>query len=93
MALSPEDVKGKKFYRGRGCDICNNIGYRGRLGIFEIMVMNDELRDLLMSDASTSELRSCARKYGTRSLRQAGLFAVYDGITTLDEVARATLEE
>ena len=93
VALSPEDVKGKKFYRGRGCEICNNIGYRGRMGIFELLMINEELRDLLMTDASVGELRACARKYGTRSLRQSGLLAVYDGMTTLDEVSRATLQE
>jgi type IV pilus assembly protein PilB len=93
VSLSPDDVKGKKFYRGRGCDICNNIGYRGRMGIFEMLMLNEELRDLLMTDASTGELRACARKHGTRSLRDSGLLAVYDGLTTLDEISRSTLED
>jgi len=93
VGLRPEEVSGKKFFRGRGCQLCNNIGYRGRMGVFEILVMNDELRDLLLRDASTGELRQCARKYGTRSLRDSGLLAAYDGLTTVEEVARATVTE
>jgi len=93
VGLKPENVAGKKFYRGRGCDLCNNIGYRGRMGVFEIVEMNQELRDLLMSDASTGELRACARKYGTRSMRASGLLAVYDGETTIEEISRSTVLE
>lgn len=93
LGLDPEDVKDKKFYRGRGCQLCNNIGYKGRLGIFEILNINDEIRDLLTSGASTGEVRMCARKHGARSLRQSGLLAIYDGLTTVEEVARATATE
>jgi len=93
VGLKPENVAGKTFYRGRGCDLCNNIGYRGRMGVFEMMEMNQELRDLLLSDASTGELRACARKYGARSMRASGLLAVYDGFTTIEEVARSTVLE
>jgi len=93
LGLKPEDVAGKKFFRGRGCQLCNNIGYKGRLGIFEILVMNDELRNLLLTGASTGELRAVGRKYGARSLRQSGLLAIYDGLTSVEEVARATVGE
>jgi len=93
LGVRPEDVEGKKFYRGRGCDRCNNIGYYGRMGIFEILVINDELRDMMLHDASTQEIRSASRKYGCRSLRQSGLLAVYDGLTTIEEIARATLAD
>jgi type IV pilus assembly protein PilB len=93
VSLRPEQVEGKKFYRGRGCDRCNNIGYYGRLGIFEILVLNDRLREMMMQDASTQEIRSAARKQGCRSLRQSGMLAVYDGLTTLEEIARSTLAE
>ncbi len=93
VGLTPEEVEGKKFYRGRGCELCNNIGYKGRMGIFEIVNVNDEIRELLMSEASTGELRSCARKYGARSLRHSGLLAVFDGDTTVEEVARETVME
>jgi len=93
VGLRPEEVAGKKFYRGRGCDLCNNIGYKGRMGIFEVLTMNEEMRDLVMADASTGELRMCSRRYGARSLRDSGLLAVYDGQTSLEEIANVTIVE
>ncbi len=93
LGLRPDDIEGKKFYRGRGCDRCDNIGYHGRLGIFEVLVVTEELRDMLLHDVSTQELRSAARKVGCRSLRQSGLLAVYDGVTTIEEINRVTLAE
>ena len=93
LGLRASDMEGKKFYRGRGCDMCNNIGYRGRMGIFEVLIVNEEVRDMLISGAATGELRASSRRYGSRSLRDSGLLAVYDGYTTLEEVARSTLVE
>ena len=86
-------IKGKKFFYGRGCRQCNGTGYKGRVGIFEIMVFNDEIRDLVMNQASTGVLRSAAQKAGMRLLRDNGLAAMYDGITTIDEVAKETMME
>ncbi len=57
MELTPDDVAGKKFFRGRGCETCNNTGYKGRVGLFELMIMNDDLRDMIMHNASTDDLR------------------------------------
>ncbi len=93
VGLRPEDVTGNTFYRGRGCEMCNNIGYRGRMGLFEVLVLQEEIRDMLMSEVSTSQLRACARKQGVRSLRNSGLLAVYDGMTTVEEVVRSTPAE
>jgi len=93
LQLLPEDVKGKTFYYGRGCSKCNGTGYRGRTGIFEIMVFNDEIRDLVMNQASTNVLRSAAQKSGMRLLRDNGLTAIYNGITTIDEIAKETMME
>ena len=93
LQLTPDDVKGKKFFYGRGCRNCNGTGYKGRTGIFEIMVFNDEIRDLVMNQASTGVLRSAAQKAGMRLLRDNGLAAMYDGITTIDEVAKETMME
>jgi type IV pilus assembly protein PilB len=93
LLLTPDDVKGKKFYYGRGCDKCNNTGYRGRTGIFEIMTFNDEIRELIMQQASTTVLRAAAQKAGMRLLRSNGLAAIYDGITTIDEVIKETITE
>jgi type IV pilus assembly protein PilB len=91
LGLTTDDIKGKKFYYGRGCDRCNNTGYRGRIAIFEIMTFNDELRDLIMNQASTNVLRAAAQKNGMRLLRDCGLAAIYDGITTIDEVVKETI--
>lgn len=93
LELRPEDVVGKKFYYGRGCDNCNNTGYRGRFGIYELMILDDEVRDLIIQHASTQLLRAESRKRGARSLRQSGLLAIYDGITTIEEVVRETIME
>lgn len=91
LELTPEDIQGKSFYRGQGCDNCMNTGYRGRMAIFEIMMLNDDLRDLVIKKVSTSVLRSEARKMGMRTLRESGLLSIYDGVTTIDEVVRATV--
>ena len=93
LGLTPWDTRGKKFYYGRGCDKCNNTGYRGRIAIFEIMMFNDEVRDLIMNQASTGVLRAAAQKGGMRLLRDNGLAAIYDGITTVDEVVKETISE
>jgi len=93
LQLVPDDVRGKKFYYGRGCSKCNGTGYRGRTGIFEIMVFNDEIRDLIMHQASTAVLRAAGQKAGMRLLRDNGLVAIYDGITTIDEVVKETMME
>jgi type IV pilus assembly protein PilB len=93
LNLRPEDVGGRQFYRGRGCSECNGSGYRGRMAIFEIMQMNDELRELVMKNANTTQLRAQARRRGMRTLRESGLLAIYEGLTTIDEVVRETLSE
>ena len=91
LELRPEDVGDKKFYYGKGCNNCNKTGYRGRTGIYEIMTFNDELRDLIMNHASTAVLRDAARRAGMKTLRENGLKAIFDGVTTLDEVSRETI--
>lgn len=93
LDLRPEDVTGKQFYRGKGCERCHGSGYKGRMALFEIMVMDDGLRDLVMKQASTSVLREEARKRGMRSLRESGLAAIYDGASSIDEVVRETISE
>ena len=93
LGLRSEDVKGKEFYYGKGCDRCNNTGYRGRTGIFEVMVFNDEIRDLVMNNASTNILRAAGQRAGMKLLRDNGLAVVYDGITTIDEIAKETIVE
>jgi type IV pilus assembly protein PilB len=91
--LTPEQVKGKQFYYGEGCDKCNNLGFKGRTGLYEILVMNDDIRDMVSRGASTDAIRGYIRKQGTSSLRDSGLRALFQGITTLDEVVRETVQE
>ncbi|MFA9479521.1 GspE/PulE family protein [Phycisphaerales bacterium AB-hyl4] len=93
LNLAPEDLQGRELYHGKGCDYCNQSGYKGRLAIFEIMVLDDEMRELIMQNASTQVLQAEARKRGMRTLRQSGLLAIYDGLTTIDEVVRETVIE
>ena len=93
LALKPENVKGRTFYRGKGCDACNKTGYKGRMALFEIMTLDDTIRELIMAQANTSVLRNECRKRGMRTLREVGLLGIYDGQTTIDEVVRETLDE
>jgi type IV pilus assembly protein PilB len=91
LRLKPEDVEGRTFFRGKGCSECNNSGYRGRLALFEIMEFDDALRELVLSQASTAIIRVEAAKRGMKSLRESGMFAIFDGQTTIDEVVRETI--
>lgn len=93
LDLKPEDVRGKAFMYGKGCDNCNNTGYRGRLGLFEMMLVNDDLRDLIMKHGSTNVLRNASRKLGMRTLRESGLLAIFEGITSIEEVVKETIME
>jgi type IV pilus assembly protein PilB len=93
LNLRPEDVKDKKFYYGRGCDTCNNTGYKGRTGLYEFLSMNDALRDLISAGASTDQLRQTCKAMGMITLRESGLRAMFAGITTIDEVVRETVLE
>ena len=93
LNMKRRDLAGKKFYRGRGCEKCNNTGYKGRVGLFELMIMNDHLREMILHSASTDELREAAKGFGMVSLREAGLMFAHDGTTTIDEVIRETILE
>ncbi len=93
LDLTLDDVQGKQMYYGKGCDYCNNTGYKGRIGIYEIMVLDDELRELIMQRSSTQLLRAEARKRGMRTLRYAGLNAMYEGVTSIEEIVKQTIVE
>ena len=93
LEIKPDDVGDRVFFYGKGCDYCNNTGYRGRVAIYEIMVLDDPMRELIMRLASASVLRKEAVKRGMRLLRDAGLLAIADGVTTIDEVVRETIRE
>ncbi len=93
LGMTREDLDGRNFYRGRGCDKCNNTGYKGRVGLFELMVMNDELREMVLKGSSTDELREKAKEYGMIALRDYGMAFAYEGTTTVDEIIRETILE
>ena len=93
LDLAPEEVIGKKFYRGRGCATCNSTGYKGRTGVYELLMMTDHLRDLINTGCSTEQLRDTAIQMGLRPLRLDGLEKIFAGITTTDEVIRETTYE
>jgi type IV pilus assembly protein PilB len=91
LALDPAKTAGAKFMRGKGCNDCNKTGYRGRFGIFEIFVIDDEARKLIYERVPTSVLRARAREMGMRTLREDGARKVLAGLTSADEVVRATV--
>ncbi|NDH93415.1 MAG: pilus assembly protein PilB [Planctomycetia bacterium] len=93
LELTSDQVAGKTFYRGKGCDKCSGTGYKGRLGLYELLIMNDELRDLVVRNASTEEIRELARKGGMVTLRDSGMVNMFAGHTTADEVIRETILE
>ena len=91
LQLHRVDIVGRTFFRGKGCEACNNSGYRGRLALFEIMEFDDSLRELILAQASTAVIRVEAQKRGMRSLRECGMLSIFDGQTTIDEVVRETI--
>ncbi|MEK6250159.1 MAG: ATPase, T2SS/T4P/T4SS family [Planctomycetales bacterium] len=93
LALNAEEVEGRTIFRGRGCDSCNNTGYRGRVGLYELLSVNDEIRDMILQGGSTEALREAARSNGMMPLREAGLERMYDGLTTAEEIIRETILE
>jgi type IV pilus assembly protein PilB len=93
LQLPIQQARQYKFYYGRGCQRCNNSGYKGRTGIYELCDVTDEIRDLISSSASVDDLRNFARSQGMSTLREAGLKLIFDGVTTIDEVVRETVME
>ncbi len=86
-----EEVKTTKIYHGKGCQTCNNSGYKGRCGLYEVMEITDELRELILVGASALELKKKALDLGMITLRRSGLIKAAAGMTTLEEVARETV--
>ncbi len=91
VGFSEEEAPHIQLYKGRGCDICNMRGYKGRVGLYEVMDISDDIRELILSGASAVELRSRALEDGMIGLRQSGLQKIRDGVTTIEEVVRETV--
>ena len=90
LGFSEEDARTVKCYKGKGCSVCNNSGYKGRIAFYEIMVVNEEIRKLILEGASAIELKKAAIRGGMKTLRMSGLTKVKEGVTTIEEVLRVT---
>ena len=91
LNIDPNNVDGANFMKGKGCSDCSKTGYRGRFGIFEIFVIDDEARKLIYDKVPSSILRIRAREMGMRTLREDGVRKILAGLTTPDEVIRSTM--
>ena len=91
VGFAPDEVKSLKIKRGHGCDRCKNAGYRGRIGLYEVLHFSDEIREMVLSGASSIELKRKAIEEGMVSLRSSGLHKIRGGVTTLEEVLRETV--
>lgn len=91
VGFTAEEAKALKTYKGKGCSTCNNTGYKGRIGLYEVMEINDDIRELILIGASSLELRRKAIEDGMITLRESGLHKVRAGLTTLEEVVRETV--
>jgi len=87
----PQGLGKVTFYKGKGCQTCNFTGMKGRVALYEVMVVTEELRNVILKGAQTAEIREIAQKEGMKTLRQAGLKKVLEGTTTIEEVLRVTL--
>ncbi len=90
--FSAEDANTVAPKRGKGCEKCNNTGFKGRVGLYEVMDVTEELRELILVGASSLELRRKAVEEGMISLRHSGLRKVKEGVTTVEEVVRETVK-
>ncbi len=93
LGVSPDEVRSFPTYKGKGCPICSNTGYKGRLGLYEVMPMKEEVKELILARASTSEVKKEAMRLGMKTLRQSGIMKIREGMTTIEEVLRATVED
>jgi type IV pilus assembly protein PilB len=91
LGLSAQDLKGKRFAYGQGCDACHASGYKGRTAIFEILRVSEAVRQMVIKGASSDAIRDQGRREGMRTLRESGLLAIFDGVTTVEEVLRETM--
>jgi type II secretory ATPase GspE/PulE/Tfp pilus assembly ATPase PilB-like protein len=93
LRINKEDLKKTPVYKGAGCSQCQNTGYKGRIAIFEMFEMNNEIRELAFTKAPTTELRKAAKAGGMKTLMVDGIRKVFKGTTTPEEVVRITQTE
>jgi type IV pilus assembly protein PilB len=90
--FTPDEAQRVVPKRGNGCEMCNQTGYKGRVGLYEVMEVTEDLRELILVGASGLELKRKAVEEGMITLRRSGLHKVMDGVTTMEEVARETIK-
>jgi type IV pilus assembly protein PilB len=90
IGLSEEEAGNIQCFKGKGCSACNDTGYKGRIALYEVMPISDEIRELILEGASSSEIKSSAIRLGMKTLRMSGLTKLMDGVTTMEEVLRVT---
>jgi type IV pilus assembly protein PilB len=93
VGLTEEEAASITCYKGNGCDVCSGTGYKGRVAIYEVLLLTPELRDLILSGASAVEIKRTAIQQGMRTLRMSGLSKLKEGITTVQEVVRVTFKD
>ena len=93
LGSDADPLKGKKLVNGKGCNNCRNTGYHGRIGIFELIAMSRDLRQMVFENASEDDIRAKSIEEGMVSLRDSGIRKVVDGITTVEEVLRSTVTD
>jgi type IV pilus assembly protein PilB len=93
LGVGREEIEGFTVYKGKGCSICSNTGYKGRIGLYEVMPLWDELKELILSRASTLEVKKEAIRSGMKTLRMAGIQKIAEGMTTIEEVLRTTMDD
>lgn len=93
IGFSKDEAETIRCYRGRGCKVCNNTGYKGRTAIYEVMPMRDEIKKTILEGASAIEIKRMAVKFGMKTLRMSGLTKIKEGVSSMEEVVRVTLAE
>jgi type IV pilus assembly protein PilB len=93
LGVPPEEAKDIHGFRGTGCQNCGNTGYRGRSALYEVMRMTESLRELVLSGASAAELKRQAMTDGMKTLRQSGVEKLLEGVTTVEEIMRVTMND
>jgi type IV pilus assembly protein PilB len=93
LGVVPAEVGDYKLFRGKGCATCNNTGIKGRAAIYELMHMNEKMKEAILKGASTGQLRYLAREQGMRTLRRSALLKLKRGITTIEEVLNASVKD
>ena len=90
IGVAPDEASECKIYKGKGCNTCAGTGYKGRVALYEVMKINDEIKELILNGASTAELKREAMRHGMKTLRQSGITKLKEGITTIEEILRSS---